>query len=121
VEIRTRSGFPLRAAAHGKAAAMLARPLLCRSYVTSRASLERRVGYRELLGAAGGLGFAGVSEVRVTRSRTPGTLPAPLSAHVAGDGRALAWFGAERACIVHPTLAELCRMHGVEVEATLAA
>ena len=83
--------------------------------------MDRRVGFRELIGAAGGFGCGGLAEVRVTRSPAKGLLPPPLSALVAGDGRALAWFGEGRACIVHPTLAELCHMHGVEIEATLAA
>jgi hypothetical protein len=83
--------------------------------------LDRQVGFRELLGASGGFDFGGFAEVRLTRSCMKGSLPPPLSAHVGRDGRALAWFGEGRACVVHPTLAELCSMHGVEVEATLAA
>lgn len=89
--------------------------------VSSRALLDRRVGFRELLGAAGGFACGGLAEVRLTKSPAKGLLPPPLSALVACDGRALAWFGEGRACIVHPTLAELCHMHGVDVEATLAA
>jgi hypothetical protein len=89
--------------------------------VSKSASLDRRVGFRELLGAAGGFDFGAFAEVRVTQRAAKGVLPPPLSAHVGSDGRALAWFGQGRACVVHPTLAELCRMHGVEVEATLAA
>jgi hypothetical protein len=76
---------------------------------------------RELLAAAGGFAIGGLTEIRVTESPVRGILPPPLSAHVAADGRALAWFGDERACVVHPTLGELCSLHGVEVEATLAA
>lgn len=89
--------------------------------VASKTAVSKRRVFRELLSATGGFAIGGLTEVRVTESPLRGILPPPRSAHVAGDGRALAWFGDGRACVVHPTLADLCSVHGVEVEATLAA
>jgi hypothetical protein len=59
--------------------------------------------------------------VRLMRAGPAGVLPAPGAAFVTDDGRALAWFGDGRPCVVHPTLDELCRMHGVTTDVTRAA
>jgi hypothetical protein len=78
-------------------------------------------GRTRLFKAASGFGFRALRPARVTLAVVPGILAPPVAAYVADDGRALAWFGDGRPCIVHPTLADLCRMHGVEAQATLAA
>jgi hypothetical protein len=78
-------------------------------------------GRRLLVGSGGGMRARALVAVRLGQARLPGSLPAPGAVFVTDDGRALAWFGDGRACIVHPSLDELCRLHGVELDATLAA
>ena len=80
-----------------------------------------RAGFPELLHAVGGLGLGALSRASFAPARSPGVLPPPRSVFVADDGRALAWLGQGRPCVVHPSLDELCLMHGIETEATLAA
>jgi hypothetical protein len=80
-----------------------------------------RAGFPELLHAVGGFGLGALSRASFVRSRSPGILPPPRSVFVADDGRALAWLGQGRPCVVHSSLDELCLMHGIETEATLAA
>ncbi|HEX6273789.1 MAG TPA: hypothetical protein VFZ53_12155 [Polyangiaceae bacterium] len=78
-------------------------------------------GRRLLVGSGCGMRARALVAVRLEPASLPGSLAAPGAAFVTDDGRALAWFGDGRPCIVHPSLRELCRLHGVEVEATLAA
>jgi hypothetical protein len=73
------------------------------------------------LSARSGLGFRAVTVARVIPAGLPGVLPPPYSVYVAEDGRALACFDDGRPCVVHPSFAELCRMHGVEAKEALAA
>jgi hypothetical protein len=80
-----------------------------------------RAGFPELLHAVGGFRLGALARASFAPARTPGVLPAPRSVFVADDGRALAWLGEGRPSVVHPSLDELCLMHGIEMEATLAA
>jgi hypothetical protein len=96
----------------------LAHELLCFSGM--KKSFDR-AGFPELLHAAGGFGLGALSRASFARARSPGALPAPRSVFIADDGRALAWLGEGRPCVVHPSLDELCLMHGIETEETLAA
>jgi hypothetical protein len=89
--------------------------------MSSRFDLEATAGRARLFATAGGFRFGELRAARVTLARSPGVLAPPVAVYVAGDGRALAWFGQERPCVLHPTLAELCRMHGVETQSSLAA
>jgi hypothetical protein len=89
--------------------------------MTPKPFLAALPGRRLLVGSGGGMGARALVAVRLGQTRLPSTLPAPGAAFVTDDGRALAWFGDGRPCIVHPSLPELCRLHGVELESTLAA
>ena len=80
-----------------------------------------RAGFQELLHAAGGFGLGALVRASFAPASSPGVLPAPRSVFVARDGRALAWLGEGRPSVVHPSLDELCVMHGIDVEETLAA
>lgn len=118
VDDRTRNARRLDG--HGRKTRLprLARELLCPSGM--KKSFDR-AGFPELLHAIGGFGLGALSRASFERAPSPGVLPPPRSVFVADDGRALAWLGQGRPCVVHPSLDELCLMHGIETEATLAA
>jgi hypothetical protein len=50
--------------------------------------------------------------MKLVFSAPAGALPAPSWVFILDDGRALAWFREGRPYVVHPTVTDLCDMHG---------
>ena len=48
-------------------------------------------------------------------------LPSPRWIFILDDGRALAWFGEGRPYVLHPSLVDLCEMHGLRAALVHAA
>ena len=113
---------PVRSALRDALGGRRAGPVVAVTLLVSQSKdLASLPALRALLASPGGLRLGTLVVTPVTRARRAGVLPPPRAAYVTEDGRALAWFGEGRPCVVHPTLAELCRLHGVETEASLAA
>ena len=52
--------------------------------------------------------------MKVDQTLMAGALPAPHFVFFLDDGRALAWVDETHPYVLHPSFADLCRMHGLE-------
>ena len=59
------------------------------------------------------LGSASFRGLKLDRPVRAGALPSPRWIFILDDGRALAWLGEGRPYVVHPSLVDLCEMHGL--------